>query len=295
MLDLRLFRGFQKFIGGVGVGSAADPFKPSVVLTDGLGNPLSSFYHASTDKYILNIHDADVHNRPVNELFHKHLGVASTLTVATNADGSDYTITVANGAIFSVGDDIQIGTDATHAGIKPRIIAIATNVLTLDTRVDALWPIGSLVETISYDLRGAVGTIAAPIKYIALPSASQVIHITRILISMTHGTAGDLGLFGNQAALTNGVVLRAFVGGQYGTFTNWKSNADIKNDMFDLEFDVRSGGGGTHGTSGRGSFSRIGVAVRLDGDAGDFMELYIQDDLTNLTSFKIKAQGHIES
>jgi hypothetical protein len=112
---------------------------------------------------------------------------------------------------------------------------------------------------------------------------------------MTHGSAGDLGLFGNLAALTNGVLLRAKINGNYGTLTNWKTNANIKTDMFDVVFDNRSGGGGTWGTTGRGTFREAGAVLRLDGDTADQFELYVQDDLTTLLTFTMKVQGHLES
>jgi len=288
-----MFAGFQRFLSGVGSGSKDSPFTPAMALTDGLGNTLSSFYHAATDKYILNIHDADVHNIPINQDFHQHLGVTSTLTVATASDGSDNTITVANGALFSVNDHIQLGLDAEHTGVHYHIQAIATNVLTLDAYVDEEWDIGTVIETITSDMN-VNASLASPETFIIKPHVGEIIHVTRILISMTQSTAGDLGLFGNLAALTNGVLIRVKASGQYGSFTNWKANADLKNDMYDVEFDTRSGGGGTYGTSGRGSFSRIGVAVRLDGSQGDQMEIILQDDVSGLTSFAIKAQGHIE-
>ena len=257
---------------------------------DGLGNPLSSFYHAITDQYILNVHDADVHNQPINELFHFHTGIITTL--ASPVTSQDRIINVVSSAGMVVGDHLQID-DAIGQPIFPTILAINVNAITVDSPIDSDIVAGESVEVVVPDM-GLVGTPAAPLLYVLRPPPNYVWHITRILISMTHGTAGDLGLFGNLAKLTNGVILRAKVSGQYGTFTNWKTNADIKNDMYDLEFDTRSSGGGTYGTSGRGSFSRIGVAVRLDGNQDDQLEVMVQDDLSGLLEFNINGQGHRE-
>lgn len=265
-----------------------------VIITDGNGNPLSSYYSAATDSYVLNTHDADVHNVPVNQHFHQHTGISTTLTVATNADGSTYIITVADSTGFVAGEFVQIGGDANHTGIKIPIISVVGNVITLSARVDFGWPIGTSVEVVIIDM-AVSGTLAAPQEFRVYPNVGQVIHITRVIITMTHSTAGDLGLFGDLAPLANGVMLRAFVNGQYGTFTLWRTNDEIKDDMYDVEFNFRASGGGTYGTSGRGSFNRIGVALRLDGDAGDYVEVYIQDaSPVGLDSFHIKAQGHIE-
>ena len=113
---------------------------------------------------------------------------------------------------------------------------------------------------------------------------------------MTHGTAGDLGLFGNLSPLTNGVTVRVKINGKYGTFTNWKTNADIKDDMFDVEFDSRAGGQGNFGTSGRGSFNKTGSVLRLDAATNDRFEVYVQDTLTGqgLSTWTLKVQGHPE-
>jgi hypothetical protein len=111
---------------------------------------------------------------------------------------------------------------------------------------------------------------------------------------MSHAGAGDLSLFGGIPALTNGCLMRARIDGQYGTLTNWKTNENMKSDMYDVEFDARSGGGGSYGTSGRGSFDRTGAVVRLDGATNDRLEFYVQDDLTALATFTMKAQGHLE-
>ena len=95
--------------------------------------------------------------------------------------------------------------------------------------------------------------------------------------------------------MTNGVVLRVRVNGQYGTLTNWKTNGEINVDTGEVTFHLRSGGGGTHGTSGNGAFKgRTGAVMRLDGDNGDRFEVYVQDDLTGLFFWNMKVQGHLE-
>ena len=236
------------------------------------------------------VNNESVHGAPVNEYFHRHTGIASALSVATVGNGDEYVITVANGSLFTVGQDIQIN-DGYHELTFPIIKSIATNALTLDRRIDFPHIVGTSVEVITKEMN-VIGSMANPVKFVLAPGAGQIFVINRILPTMTHGTAGDLGLFGNLAALPNGMLLRAFIGGQYGTFTNWKTNADIKGDMYDVDFDTRSGGGGTYGTSGRGSFSKIHVAVLLDGDEGDFMEFIIQDDTSGLASNRCKGQGH---
>jgi len=239
----------------------------------------------------LPVHLVEGYDTVVNELLHLHTGVSSTIAVATSS--GDTSIEVADGSVFTIGSPIQI-SDGSIESTFPVITNIATNVLTLDRPLDFAFDIGDDVEEIHTDLSTTIGTLSAPISHKAIADVGTGIwHISRIMISMTHSTAADDAKFGNQLALANGVVLRANISGQNYTFTNWKSNGDLKLDMYDVTYTDKAGPS-LHGTSGRGSFNRIGVVIRLDPANGDYLEALVQDDLTGLSSFFIKAQGHIE-
>jgi len=253
----------------------------------GDGEAISSLNNA------LDIHDADVHSAIVNRYAFQNTATTTTLAVATVGDGTEYQITVASSVGFSVNDRIFIDTSIDEVTL-PIIKAIAGNVITLDRRLDKAHAIGDSVTKVITNMASQAGTLASPQSYKLAPMSGEVWHITRLLLSITHNTAGDLGLFGDLAALTNGVVLRVYVSGQFGTLTNWKTSADIKDDMYDVDFDSRSSGGGTYGTSGRGTFKNAGSIVRLDGTLGDYIEILVQDDITGLLSFQVKFQGHPE-
>lgn len=246
-----------------------------------------------TLKGAVDIHDADVHTVIINQNIHQHTAVTTTIAIAVSA--GDYEITVADATGFAVNDFIHLNSTSIETAHQ-KILSIAGNLLTLDRRLDKAHNIDDDVIKVIVDmaLAGQVGTLASPQVYFIAPPPGEVWHITRLLFSIVHGTAGDLGLFGNLPALVNGVVLRAKVSGQYGTLTNWKTNADMKTDMFDVEFDLRSGGGGNYGTSGRGTFTEAGAVLRLDGDQGDQVEVDVQDDITALDFFAMKMQGHLE-
>lgn len=224
----------------------------------------------------------------VNEYFHLHTGVTDTIAVATSQ--GDTTIVLADSTGFLEGDRIQINGGVLDQSF-PLILSIATNTLTIDRQIDAEHAIGIEVEVVDLDL-DAVGSLAAPKIFIVEPPNGQIWHIERLILTMGHSTAGDLGLFGNLAALTNGCIFRVKIGEVYSTFSNWKTNGGIKGDMFDVVFDTRSGGGGTYGTSARGSFNRIGINVRLDGNKEDRLEFLVQDDIAAITAFNMKGQGY---
>lgn len=238
-----------------------------------------------------NIHDADVHNVPVNDYFHRH-GVSTTLSASVVAGAT--AISVVSSAGFNIGDLVHLGPlDESQEPIHPAITNIIVNVLVLDRPLDFAYNAGDNVSQAIADMSSAIGTLAAPISYKYRPHSGRVEHELRVILSMTHAAAADDSTFGDQAALTNGVVFRASVSGQTGTFTNWKKNSDIILDMFDVVYTDKAGPG-LFGTRGRGSFAEIEVAVVLNQANGDYLEMLVQDDLTGLSDFRVKVQGHIE-
>ena len=240
----------------------------------------------------INIHDADVHDIPVNELFHRHTGVATTLAVASLAGAT--AIDVVNATGFIVGTKFQIENGVIETTF-PTVTATLGTVLTLDKPLDNAFSIGDSVEIVETNM-AVLGTLASPVSFRLIPDRDQVWHIVRFLLGMIHSGAADDSKFGDLAALTNGVVLRAFnaTANQHQTFTSWKDNEDIKMDMFDVTYTDKAGGG-LFGTNSRGSIKiGTGAVPKISGINGDYLEILIQDDLTALTSFQLKGQGHIE-
>ena len=93
-------------------------------------------------KGALNVHDADVHNVPVNELFHRHTGTATTLAAAT-IGGVTQTIHVVSGVGFANGDPIQIDSATTIEPTFPTILSGGgTTSFVLDRPIDTTFAIG---------------------------------------------------------------------------------------------------------------------------------------------------------
>jgi len=255
-------------------------------LFSGAGEPIQSFRGA------INIHDACVHHIPINEYFHRHTGIETTLSVASSI--GDTSIAVASVTGFNEGDFVQIEngvTETTH----PQITDITGNVLTLDRPLDYAFSIGDNVGVVTTNM-AVTGTLENPIAFELRPDADQNWHLIRFLIGMAHTGVPDDGKFGGIAGLTNGVVMRSYdaENNQYRTFTVWKSNGDIKMDMYDVDYSEKAPAG-ENGTSSRGSLKLgTGAVANLIGVNGDYLELLIQDDLADLTSFRVKGQGHIE-
>lgn len=172
--------------------------------------------------------------------------------------------------------------------------APVSSVITLDTPLDFAFPVGSNVVPTSRDLNvnGSVTPVIASVTASG-PVANKSVDITRIIVSMVLATQPDDGLFGNIAALTNGIVLRRN-DGEVRNIWNVKANADLAALAYDVTYTARSVPQGSYGMRCRYTFAgqdKHGVAVRLD--PGDFLQLIIQDDLEALTEFRIIAAGHI--
>lgn len=239
----------------------------------------------------LNVHSIEAHNKIINRYFHIHSGTTTTLSVA--AAVNDTQVTVVSAASFVAGDVLAFYDTLTSSHWYAIVTVVAGNLITLDRRIDFAMPIGYTVELVTIDM-AAVGTLGSPLIYGIGPPVGEVWYITRIIVSVVHSTQGDLGLFGDIAPLTNGMTLRAYINGVYNSFTSWKTSGDMKNDMYTVEFDARSGGGGVYGTSALGDFRELNTVVRLDGTVGDKLYAYVQDDQSGLLSLKIKGQGRVE-
>lgn len=267
-------------------GNHTDGYIPKFALTDGLGNAIESLDGA------ISIHDADVHHTPINEFFYRFTGVETTVAVISSAGATQ--LTVASTANL-LNQTVQIKNGDLEVTL-PKVNAVNGNIITLDRPLDNAYSIGSTVKVVDYNIRNTIGSLAAPISYKIKPDTGSW-HIVTITIGLTHSTESDPSLFGNIAALTNGLVLRAYNGaaGKYRTFTNWKVNSSLGLDFGEVRF-IDKKGGGDWGTFATGNIRNISGAVpNLSAENGDYLEVLVQDDLSGLILASLKVQGHIES
>ncbi len=251
------------------------------------GEVISSLQNA------INVHNADVHRAIFNDFVHRHTGTNTTLSAQATA--GDISLSVNSTTGFAIGDYIHLGPlTGSLEPVHLRVTAIvAGTTLTLDRPLDHTWAASTLVTQTVVNLASTAGTLASPISYKYWAYPGRVEHVKRFIISMTHTSAGTDDNFGNLSALTNGVVLRVQSDGVVSTYTNWKRNSDLILDMFDIVYTDKAGPS-SFGLRGNGEFNPIGSIAYLDGNQGDYVELLVQDNLTALTSFRVKVQGHIE-
>ena len=261
------------------------------MLTDPAGNLIASEPDDNGDDYYLSVHTEHPHHRMLNHYFTQATAVTDTTNGVAAVDAVTIVLDDATG--FAANDNIDIQSDGTHIHMYRKIISIATNTLTIGSGVDVAIPDGSTVTKHLFNM-AVDGSSTPQVFSVDLPSTDEV-DINRILIQMVDNVAGDDSLFGGIAALTNGVHLRKNInnGASYQTVAIWRANKDLKEDMFDVVYTAKAGGG-NHGTSGRWTFIETGAIVNLEGADNESFELVVQDDLTGLIDFQMKAQGHFE-
>lgn len=287
--------GFAYTPKAIHVQSHGHAFKPNgtLVALGATANGNQKFGLEEWDETLLDnplpVHVIDVHTILINEHFRNDSGTSEVLTAPASA--GDSTVTVADGATYSVNDRVTLDDpDGDHETDVNKIISISTNDLTLDKPIENNLASGTVVEITDIGLHNATGTIVSPDVFKIAPPAGEVWHIGRIIIAIADEVAMDDGKFGGISALTNGVVLR-IENGDVKNGSVWRTNGDMAEDMYDITYTDKAPAG-ENGLRGRWSFNKVGVSFKLDGDLGHFMALICQDTLTGLTEFEVKAQGH---
>lgn len=263
---------------------------PAARLTyDGFGNPIASLDGA------LDVHNADPHHVVYNQFL--HYDTATTTTLSADALAGTSTIVLTSAVGFAIGDELKI-ENGVQEPVFFFIINLVGTTVTLDTptSIDHLagTPVIKIYTNIAQPGVTTTASIAAPVIYGSHVHSGTIVHITSMTIIMTDGSAMDFTTFGGITALTNGCVLEATTNGVTGSYTNWKSNSDMDTDAFPVRYQTKVGGG-LYGLSAIYNIKESTESiVYLNGTLGDSFKILIQDDLTGLTSFKIKLQGHYE-
>lgn len=210
-------------------------------------------------------------------------------------------ITLAAGHGAVVGNQISIIGSGGLVVTTGQVTAVASNDVTIDIPSSNDFDDGAIVLLSERNLGAAVygsGSQASPSIYRFLNPISPGVDIdvTRLMWQMVCATGVDLSLFGDLAALTNGMVLRKIESD--GTVINYfsiKDNSEISLHAYDMQIYASTNpASGIDGLAARmtwASQGKRGVAIRLA--PGDQLQAVIQDDLTGLTTFYLQLQGHV--
>lgn len=243
----------------------------------------------------LDVNIQDQHTDPVIIYFNQ---VKNSTTLAVLAVKDSYDIVVVNATGIAIGSYIILFNATFKRFTSFFVVAVNGTTITLDSPMDVAYPVETFVDISIVDLNvngsttpqrfGLRGTTVAP------ESVPIEFDLTRLIFVCEADSAVRFGLFGNLPALTKGLLFRKRDGRNVNIW-NVKTNDQIAGIMYDFDvFTATNPSQGQDGFKSRLTFAgqnKIGVTVRLA--AGEDAELWVQDDLTELTSFRIIAEGHI--
>lgn len=262
-----------------------------VRLLDSDGNPINSLHGA------INIHDADVHHEPMNHFFYKEF---ESYTLASPIASQDSQMVVTDATGILVGDYIHLTDTANnnHEHDLLRVTVVSGTTITFNRKVDKAYAVAtSTVKRMTTNMNLS-GTLALPQIFTVLPSPGEVWHITALDFAIIDNVEMDDAKFGGITELTNGVVIRQHdsVNNEYETFSAWRNNQSFALDGFDVDYPTKAPAGSYGYRGSMDIHKQYGSIVRLANTDTETiaMEVLIQDDLSTLTSFRIKIHGHIE-
>ena len=221
-----------------------------------------------------------------------------TVSLAPTVVG-ERTVEISDITGFSIGKFITITNIAENQYYIGEQIGIEVDgVVPLDTPLNFAFPAGSVVTngTTNMAVNGVVTTQTFSLRA-ADPGLPVMFDITRMFLKVLCASPVSLNLFGDLAALLNGIVLRRYIAAddEYFNIFNVKTNLDIAGIMFDINlYAATNPQQGQDGFVSRLTFAgqdKIGTALRLG--PGDDLELLIQDNLAGLVLFEIILEGHI--
>lgn len=252
-----------------------------------MGKPYSSQLIEDVD-----VNLQDQHTPPVILPMVLQLGAS---TVAVEATIGDYTLTVTDDTGFIVGQHIRIINAAADRYYFGFILAVDSNVVTLDCPIDFAYMEGSevTISTPNMAVNGAVTPVTFVLRTGA-PSIPTSIDITRVIVTCIAASTVSLDKFGDLAPLTRGLLFRR-VDSVVQNIFNVKTNGELTNIAYDFTVHAASNPNqGIDGFVSRLTFAgqnKIGVTLRVAQD--DNLEMIVQDDLTDLTNLRVTLEGHL--
>ena len=221
------------------------------------------------------------------------------LTILAQGGVDDLTVQVSSVVIPIVGDVIALIEAGGDAYFQAEILVVTPNggddyTLDLDSPLDFAFGVGDLGTLNSRDL-SVDGSVAPVVFSLVLTGLASNVKwdLTRMLASMLGSNAMDDGTFGSLPALSRGIMFRE-VNGQAQNIFNAKTNGDIKSHAFDLAYADKAPAG-QFGLGFRRTFNgpaKNGVVIRISSAPGGEFQCIVQDDLTDLISFRVTVQGH---
>lgn len=209
-------------------------------------------------------------------------------SITVNASIDDESIVVDSIADISAGDVIVLYEDDRF--FQSLVVSATGNTITLGSPLDYAFTTSATVHVGDWNLAVDGSLLVKTAHLIAPPNA--IIDIHTINISMVDNATMDGTTFGGIPALGNGILFRL----ENGIIKNLPlvvNNLGFAETGCVVNYDDKVPAG-TYGFRARKNYLKTnGTVLRVDGSAGDELQLLIRDDLTDLTNFNVTINGHI--
>lgn len=218
--------------------------------------------------------------------------VQGTAVLTANFTINSYNITINDSTGITVGDYVGVFSKEYNMFYTGNVLAVNGLIVTMDTPSDFNFTIGDIFQCGIKEMN-VDGSITPQIFSLrADPNLDITVDVTRIIIHITDNVVMDDEKFGGLTKLNRGIVLRR-KDGTYQNLFNVKTNGEFGELAFDKTYDFKAPAG-FYGFTSRLTFAgsnKMGVAIRLGQD--EDLQLIIQDDLTDLNTFRIMVEGHV--
>lgn len=229
-----------------------------------------------------------------------------TLTAQTSLDDRD--ITFDSNTLPVIGNIVCLKENTSF--YQGFIVSVTDNgnnnyTVSLDSPLDYPFTINGGCSINEHNLATSDGTILQEVFSLSPSglvsrndsSLGQQWDIVRLMIYIADDSAMDDGLFGNQPALTRGLVIRK-KDGEYKNLFNVKTNGEFAQRAYDLRYasQAKPPSGTLYTATTRRTFGgqeKNGVVIRLDSNNNDELQAICQDNLTGHSDIHIIAQGHV--
>jgi hypothetical protein len=218
----------------------------------------------------------------------------SPVSITSDIAIEDTTINLTDATGFVDGNIVGLFSGTGFFYFGRQVGAPVGNTITVDTPIDSVFT-SATSAAISASANMAVdGSTTTQIYQIGPIGQSIAIamDITKIIGYIQSASPMDDSRFGSLTELTNGIVLRKHDGDIQNIWTV-KSNDELSTTS-GIEFEYTSKApSGSYGARFKNTFAgtnEFGAVIRLE--AGETLEVLIQDDLSSLQKLTLSAHGH---
>lgn len=220
--------------------------------------------------------------------------VSGPYLLASDTIIDTYTITLTDATGLTAGDKVKMEQDHDNPCFYSGYIkSINGNVLTLNVPMDCVFSNDNDAKL--YEVENNMASIdgSTTRQIYSFTNPCEVpLDINKLLFKMITETQPDMGKFGDITTIVNGVVIRhKYIDGTYHTIGVFRNNGELflltdENEFFDAS---RRGVYGIGAVAKYNGLENNGVVIRIE--QNESLEVLIQDDITDITDFKIMAKG----